>query len=840
MAAYMPHDFIQMPPNSTGQKIHIAKRVVLHFDTIQTGQSFSVGDSILGGTSGATGTVTGIETAGYTAGIGLLWINASTGTWLDDEEIRVSSVWIASVNLNTDTEGGPANTLGIQHVSTVDKENPARSLHITAEGASRVVLPAVTVAESGALLTQDTSALYTQTYDYNYSDPDLFDNEIHLKYTNPLNSAESWAAGTHVSGGTSEASGHVKSIDAVNDILTLTDVVGTFVVGETIHHIHSGVSTIETMDIAAGGVPDVTVNTSTKSIDLSTGGTVAGVGATRTTNTYFPLGRGRSTEAVFGVSMTGATPGVLRRFGMYDEYNGFFWEILESTGLDTTYDPAGALDTFGETVICAVHRTNTTGSVVNHIIAAVNFNVNTLNGTDATGFDLDITRPNLFWIDIPNSGAGSAKFGVYNDAGDKLLAHTFSFNNSALFSGAPIPASALPIREEVRNFGAGVTNQETILKMGKVTVYTNENASRYTNAQTFLHGNVQNRHAMMDDTRGEVPLIAVRAERLLNSIVNRTYSKLHDMNVNLQDERIDRFFGGVIATDAIPMVNHNLLDGDKVQYQDGVGATVTGLDDHQYYYVIKIDADNIKLASTYELSRVPTPLTISGGVVTNKLVEAPGTVVTLRIRKNSDIADATWSRHNTVRSASSWSQNATGFRLSENVVVATGGTNYVAGDILELDSGIVNHREAVLEVIEVSAGAIVKVRILPLTGGHLLETDGVSNANYGSYNGKISGAIGHKASGVGFSACAGAGATFSVSVKWGHGFWWTNFYKSWGEYNFGGSDILSARVNQDIAFCYGHSDNSEENLQNLTVTGQVYQPGYNAKVQLSLNWQEIQ
>ena len=65
--------------------------------------------------------------------------------------------------------------------------------------------------------------------------------------------------------------------------------------------------------------------------------------------------------------------------------------------------------------------------------------------------------------------------------------------------------------------------------------------------------------------------------------------------------------------------------------------------------------------------------------------------------------------------------------------------------------GLANHREAVLEVCEVNAGVITRVRIAPTSAGHGTEVDGSSNANYGSYNGKFSSSVvGHKANGVGF------------------------------------------------------------------------------------------
>jgi len=64
----------------------------------------------------------------------------------------------------------------------------------------------------------------------------------------------------------------------------------------------------------------------------------------------------------------------------------------------------------------------------------------------------------------------------------------------------------------------------------------------------------------------------------------------------------------------ITISNHGLSTGDEVVYSAGGGTKVAGLIDGETYYVYKIDANNIELASTYEQAIDRTILQINDGV----------------------------------------------------------------------------------------------------------------------------------------------------------------------------------------------------------------------------------
>lgn len=71
------------------------------------------------------------------------------------------------------------------------------------------------------------------------------------------------------------------------------------------------------------------------------------------------------------------------------------------------------------------------------------------------------------------------------------------------------------------------------------------------------------------------------------------------------------------ASHQISYTAHGLVTGDKITYTDGGGTAVSGLIDGGTYYVIRIDANTLKLATTYANATGGTAIAITDGVGTN-------------------------------------------------------------------------------------------------------------------------------------------------------------------------------------------------------------------------------
>ena len=83
--------FVRVPPDSTGKRVHAAERTVVYFDNLQTGQSFSVGQTVVGSVSSAQGEIVGITTVGFTSGKGYLQSSGRSSA-----DILWSKCWIKS------------------------------------------------------------------------------------------------------------------------------------------------------------------------------------------------------------------------------------------------------------------------------------------------------------------------------------------------------------------------------------------------------------------------------------------------------------------------------------------------------------------------------------------------------------------------------------------------------------------------------------------------------------------------------------------------------------------------------------------------------------------------
>jgi len=827
---------IQIPPDSTGKKLCTFKRTSLFYDNLQPGEQFFVGDTI--STTGGSAVITGVNVAGFAANSGQLFLKEVTGTFSDNEQISVSATYTADVNTSAgDSED--VTDIYYQAVTLIDSNNPEFRASITDQNFLRVTPPAVSADHQGYQISLNEVPAFTFNFDYvaDATDIEYVAEEVKIKYNTGVNIGSGFTVGSIVRGDTSGAYGVVKSTDTTNSILYLEDVINAaltpFQAGESIRNM--SISTEESAVITDTGF--VGADETTKTLELSTGGVVAGCGANMTSQFYVPLARGGDTEIQFAVHQTAGTPGVTRRFGLFNEENGYFWEILEANGTNTDYDSSGGENTGGNTIVCVAHRSNSSGSVVSDFIPQSAFNVNQLDGSDNQGFVLDFTKTNVYFITIPNNGVGKARFGVYNDSGEKIIAHTFTFYNKD--SITPTPVSALPFRAEVLNNGAGTASQETKLKINKIGVFKQTYDDHMPH---FGHANSQRDLRQFDSTAGEIPIMGVQARvtRGPTGLPNRAWTQLTDLQVSTSDDRVNREFDANAdvnsGTEEITIVNHGLLSGTPVYYQSNGNTAITGLSDYGIYYVIHVDDDTIKLASSYTdavVDGTAVNITAASGTETHLIVGLAQGPAILRIRKNSSVADAVWTPHNVNFSNVNWSDGMTGFRIGDVPTIGSGGTGYTVGDILELDGGIKNHREAVLEVCEVDGGgAITRVRIAPTTEGHGTEADGSSNANYGSYNGKFSGAtVSHKANGVGFSSTTGNSAVFVTSVAWGHGWWWKSHYGEWNEWEF-----HDDQDDVDIAFNLGHYENIQQN-QVLTCELQTTKPN-DMQITSNISWRE--
>ena len=184
-------------------------------------------------------------------------------------------------------------------------------------------------------------------------------------------------------------------------------------------------------DTATSGTASTThsADTSTVSLNVDTG---SGDQVIRETKRVFSYQPGKSLLIMNTFVMNAAKTGLRQRVGFFGANNGIF---LEQDG----------------TTVNLVKRSYITGSVVDTKVAQASWNGDKLNGTGESGLTLDLTKAQIFWIDIEWLGVGSVRCGFIID-GRYYVAHTFHHANSS--TGVYMTTATLPIRYEITNTAA--------------------------------------------------------------------------------------------------------------------------------------------------------------------------------------------------------------------------------------------------------------------------------------------------------------------------------------------------------------------------------------------------
>jgi hypothetical protein len=148
------------------------------------------------------------------------------------------------------------------------------------------------------------------------------------------------------------------------------------------------------------------------------------------------------TSNVFKMTMacgdSGKT-GNLRRWGAFDENDGLFFELHETT-------------------LNVVIRSSVSGSVVETKVPRNLWNADRLDGTGLSSYTLDVTKINVWWLDYQWLGAGRVRFGIYAPDGSRVVCHTFQ--NAGTNSLPYMQTGTLPVSAENTNFGTTGSTSE--------------------------------------------------------------------------------------------------------------------------------------------------------------------------------------------------------------------------------------------------------------------------------------------------------------------------------------------------------------------------------------------
>jgi phage protein U len=129
-----------------------------------------------------------------------------------------------------------------------------------------------------------------------------------------------------------------------------------------------------------------------------------------------------------------------QRVGYFGAQNGIYLE-LDGTSLSF------------------VQRSSVSGSLDETKVAQADWNLDPLDGTGPSLLTLDISKAQIFWMDIEWLGVGSVRCGFVIDG--KMI-HCHSFHHANLITSTYITTASLPLRYEIKN--TGITDSSSTLK----------------------------------------------------------------------------------------------------------------------------------------------------------------------------------------------------------------------------------------------------------------------------------------------------------------------------------------------------------------------------------------
>ena len=321
----------------------------------------------------------------------------------------------------------------------------------------------------------------------------------------------------------------------------------------------------------------------------------------RETKRVFQYQPGKSQLIMNTFVMNEGKANLRQRVGYFGNENGIF---LELDGTTTNI----------------VKRDYLTSAPNDTQIAQSSWNVDPLDGTGPSGVTLDMTKAQIFWIDMEWLGVGSVRTGFVIN-GQFLVAHIFHHANS--IASVYMTTASLPIRYEIENTGA--TSGSSVMKQICSTVqseggYTPRTESRA--ASTALAG-----LALSNSVPKPLVSIRLKADRQ-DAIVVPTYIDMYGIDnapfrwALYQDTTITT--GSWVSAGAESAVQYNVtatdtVTGRKIMEGTIIGAAKGGAN------TIFLDNLNHSLQLKRDIDGTPEVFTLAMTATTNS-DEALGTV----------------------------------------------------------------------------------------------------------------------------------------------------------------------------------------------------------------------
>ena len=232
-----------------------------------------------------------------------------------------------------------------------------------------------------------------------------------------------------------------------------------------------------------------------------TSGTTSGSKMYVETKRVFPYQPGKSLTIVDSFAMAQPKSGLRQRVG----YFGITGGVTAGTPYNGVY-----LQQDGLTLsVCLTSASLGTTQTVTQS----NWNGDKFDGTGDSGVTIDVTKGNIFWLDVEWLGVGDVRTGFFID-GKPVVAHTFynTNNNSTTY----MTTACLPLRYEIENT-AGQTGSSTMRQICS-TILSEGGYEGFSRRYNVTHSGTTPHTLTTAGT--QYPLVAIRlAPDRLDSII---------------------------------------------------------------------------------------------------------------------------------------------------------------------------------------------------------------------------------------------------------------------------------------------------------------------------------
>ncbi len=220
---------------------------------------------------------------------------------------------------------------------------------------------------------------------------------------------------------------------------------------------------------------------------------------------YMP---GKSQLILSSFVFYGPVANVVKRTGYFDDRNGIFFEQD------------------GNGVLSMNIRSYVTGNAETVRIPQSSWNGDKCDGKGDSGWNLDITKTQLWWCDFQWLGVGRVRVGfVHNDS--YIVAHTFY--NSDVLDTVYLSNPNLPVRCEIRNTG---TSTGTYFDQICATVISE---GGYVESGSYYGINSGTTFKSITVANGLYPIMAIRLKNTVNGYPNRYTVRSESLTIYASD-----------------------------------------------------------------------------------------------------------------------------------------------------------------------------------------------------------------------------------------------------------------------------------------------------------------